>query len=153
MEDRVWAYNTALECAGVKRPAPNGGWVLGGTQADGDFDLETALLAIGNVAVVAGAEEDTASGRDRVAMRVMGAHSTQKRTLAAGAHAKAHSAIPRSHRLRFSVTLRRPESVGQPPARLRGTMENSSTGQMRSSNRPPACGAGCARVRKSRSGV
>lgn len=73
MEDRVWAYNTALECAGVKRPAPNGGWVLGGTQADGDFDLETALLAIGNVAVVAGAEEDTASGRDRVAMRVMGA--------------------------------------------------------------------------------
>ena len=23
MEDRVWAYNTALESAGVKRPAPN----------------------------------------------------------------------------------------------------------------------------------
>ena len=40
-----------------------------------------------------------------------------------------------------------------PPARLRGTMENGSTGQMRSSNPPPACGAGCARVRRSRFGV
>ena len=29
-------------------------------------------------------------------------------------------------------------------------MENGSTGQMRSSNPPPACGAACARVRKSR---
>ena len=57
------------------------------------------------------------------------------------------------HRLRLSVTLRCPGGVGQPPARLRGTMENASTGQMRSSNPPPACGAGCARVRKSRFGV
>ena len=32
-------------------------------------------------------------------------------------------------------------------------MENASTGQMRSSNPPPACGAGCARVRRSRFGV
>ena len=40
-----------------------------------------------------------------------------------------------------------------PPARLRGTMENGSTGQMRSSNPPPACGAGCAGVRRSRFGV
>ena len=55
--------------------------------------------------------------------------------------------------MRFSVTSRRPGGVGQPPARLRGTMENASTGQMRSSNHPPACGAGCARVRKSRFGV
>ena len=60
---------------------------------------------------------------------------------------------PRSHRLHLSVTLRRPGGVGQPPARLRGTMENASTGQMRSSNPPPACGAGCARVRRSRFGV
>ena len=56
-------------------------------------------------------------------------------------------------RMRFSVTSRRPGGVGQPPARLRGTMENASTGQMRSSNPPPACGAGCARVRRSRFGV
>ena len=45
------------------------------------------------------------------------------------------------------------EVWGNPPARLRGTMENGSTGQMRSSNPPPACGAGCTRVRKSRFGV
>ena len=52
--------------------------------------------------------------------------------------------------MRLSVTSRRPVGVGQPPARLRGTMENGSTGQMRSSNPPPACGAACARVRRSR---
>ena len=52
--------------------------------------------------------------------------------------------------MRFSVTSRRPGGVGQPPARLRGTMENGSTGQMRSRNPPPACGAACAGARKSR---
>ena len=45
------------------------------------------------------------------------------------------------------------EVWGNPPARLRGTMENASTGQMRSSNPPPGCGVGCARVRRSRLGV
>ena len=45
------------------------------------------------------------------------------------------------------------EVWGDPPARLRGTMENASTGQMCSSNPPPACGAGCAGVRRSRFGV
>ena len=45
------------------------------------------------------------------------------------------------------------EVWGNPPARLRGTMENVSTGQMRSSNPPPGCGVGCAGVRKSRLGV
>ena len=45
----------------------------------------------------------------------------------------------RRHRMRFSVTSRHPGSVEQPPARLRGTMGNGSTGQMRSSNpRQPA---------------
>ena len=52
--------------------------------------------------------------------------------------------------MRLSVTLRRPGCAGQPPVRLRGTMENGPTGQMRSSTPPPACGAGCARVRRSR---
>ncbi len=55
--------------------------------------------------------------------------------------------------MHFSVTSRRPGGVGQPPARLRGTMENASTGQMRSRNPPPACGAACARARRSRFGV
>ena len=61
--------------------------------------------------------------------------------------------VPHRARMRFSVTSRRPGGVGQPPARLRGTMENASTGQMRSSNPPPGCGAGCAGVRRSRLGV
>ena len=78
---------------------------------------------------------------------------TEKRTLQPTPHGKAHSAIPRSRRMHFSVTSRRPGGVGQPPARLRGTMENGSTGQMRSSNPPPGCGAGCAGARKSRFGV
>ena len=55
--------------------------------------------------------------------------------------------------MRFSVTSRCPGGVGQPPARLRGIMENGSTGQMRSSNPPPGCGAACASVRRSRFGV
>ena len=55
-------------------------------------------------------------------------------------HGKAQSATPTSRRMRFSVTSRRPGGVEQPPARLRGTMENGSTGQMRSGNPPPGCG-------------
>ena len=55
--------------------------------------------------------------------------------------------------MRLSVTSRRPGGVGQPPASLRGTMERGSTGQTRSGNPPPACGAACARVRRSRFGV
>ena len=57
-------------------------------------------------------------------------------------------------RLRLLVRAPTPGGCGAtPPARLRGTMENGSTGQTRSSNPPPACGAGCARVRRSRFGV
>ena len=36
----------------------------------------------------------------------------------------------------------------QPPARLRGTIKSDSTGQMRSSNHPPGCGAVCSRICK-----
>ena len=76
-------------------------------------------------------------------------------------HGKSQSAAPMSRRMRFSVRgypqsalfrdpnlpecafpLRcRPGGAGRnPPARLRGTMESGSTGQMRSSNPPPGCG-------------
>ena len=78
---------------------------------------------------------------------------TEKRTLQPTSHGKPHSAIPRSRRLRFSVTSRRPGGVGQPPARLRGTMGNGPTGQTRSGNPPPGCGAACAKARRSRFGV
>ena len=78
--------------------------------------------------------------------------------------AKLRFSVRRFARLRFSVRGRGQNALfrhvaaarevwGNPPARLRGTMENASTGQMRSSNPPPGCGAGCAGVRRSRFGV
>ena len=101
-------------------------------------------------------------------------HLTEKRTLQPTSHGKMHSATyisrkgafwPRRLTERRSLTVREiaecafpsrcgaREVWGNPPARLRGTMENGSTGQTRSSNPPPACGAGCARARRSRFGV
>ena len=68
-------------------------------------------------------------------------------------HEKAQPAAPTSRRLRLSVTSPAGERGARPPASLRGTMENGPTGQMRSSNPPPGCGGGCARVRKPRPGA
>lgn len=71
-DDRVWAYNAILECAGATGPAPAPGWVLG-TPAPGDaFDLDATLTAISEAAVANGVADDTASGRDRASCRVMG---------------------------------------------------------------------------------
>ena len=71
-DDRVWAYNAILECAGATGPAPAPGWVLG-TPAPGDaFDLDATLAAISETAVANGVADDTASGRDRASCRVMG---------------------------------------------------------------------------------
>ena len=71
-DDRVWACNAILECAGATGPAPAPGWVLG-TPAPGDaFDLDATLAAISEAAVANGVADDTASGRDRASCRVMG---------------------------------------------------------------------------------
>ncbi|WP_342994627.1 UDP-glucose--hexose-1-phosphate uridylyltransferase [Parolsenella catena] len=71
-DDRVWAHNAILECAGATGPAPAPGWVLG-TPAPGDaFDLDATLAAISEAAVANGVADDTASGRDRASCRVMG---------------------------------------------------------------------------------
>lgn len=71
-DDRVWAYNAILECAGATGPAPAPGWVLG-TPAPGDaFDLDATLAAISEAAVANGVADDTASSRDRASCRVMG---------------------------------------------------------------------------------
>ena len=79
--DRVWAYNTALEAAGAFGPAPEESWVLAEephvsalhpAPAAPSFDLEGTLAVISEAAVANGAAEDTASGRDRVSMRIMG---------------------------------------------------------------------------------
>lgn len=79
--DRVWAYNTVLDCMAAPGPAPATEWVLAdkphtsvlNPSPTDDYDLEAALALISEVAVAHGAAEDTASGRDRIAMRVMGA--------------------------------------------------------------------------------
>ena len=71
-EDRIWAYNAVLECAGATGPAPTSGWVLEAPEPDGAFDLDATLATIAEAAVANGAADDTASGRDRVSCRVMG---------------------------------------------------------------------------------
>lgn len=73
-EDRAWAYNTVLDCIWAKGPAPDEPWLLADAAAEPEgFDLDAALLTLGDASVENGAEDDTASGRDRIAMRVMGA--------------------------------------------------------------------------------
>ena len=101
-EDRVWAYNAVLEAVGATGPEPGDEWVLdpdydvapvGPVEIEVDpdaeeddeveieldelvvpepFDLEGTLGRLADVAVENGVAEDTASGRDRAAMRVMG---------------------------------------------------------------------------------
>jgi UDPglucose--hexose-1-phosphate uridylyltransferase len=64
--DRIWAYNLILEAVGATGPAPSF------PSPSADFDLEASCLALAEAAVGSGAAEDTSSGRDRAAMRVMG---------------------------------------------------------------------------------
>lgn len=71
-DDRVWAYNAILECAGATGPAPAPGWVLGTPVPGGAFDLDATLAAVSETAVANGVADDTASGRDRASCRVMG---------------------------------------------------------------------------------
>ena len=75
--DRVWSYNATLEAIGALGPGPEQSWVLA-EEPDLDaepaeLDLEAALADLAEVAVANGCVEDTAGGRDRVAMRIMGA--------------------------------------------------------------------------------
>lgn len=79
-DDRIWAYNTILECIGATGPALDMAWALQVEKLSllhpdtlPDFDLEGTLAALSETAVANGAAEDTASGRDRIAMRIMGA--------------------------------------------------------------------------------
>ena len=78
-DDRIWAYNTILECIGATGPALDMAWALQVEKLSlvhpdtlPDFDLEGTLAALSETAVANGAAEDTASGRDRIAMRIMG---------------------------------------------------------------------------------
>ena len=78
--DRIWAYNTILECIGSTGPALDLSWALQDEHLSAihpdtlpDFDLEGTLAALAEAAIANEAAEDTASGRDRIAMRIMGA--------------------------------------------------------------------------------
>ncbi len=77
--DRVWAYNTVIEAVGATGPGPSDAWVLAkgpdspavssGATAETPDEL---LATLAEAAVANGCTADTASGRDRIAMRVMG---------------------------------------------------------------------------------
>ena len=67
--DYAWAYNRILECVGATGPAPAAAL----TELPEGYDFERDLIALADAGVAAGQAEDTASGRDRLAMRIMGA--------------------------------------------------------------------------------
>ena len=71
-DDRRWAYNAVLAAVGATAPGPRVAWETA-TPATTGFELEDALGALAEAAVAAGTVEDSANGRDRAAMAVMGA--------------------------------------------------------------------------------
>jgi UDPglucose--hexose-1-phosphate uridylyltransferase len=64
-DDKVWAYNRILECVGCHGPAP--------VEAEEDaFSIDEALEVLAEAGIRAGQAEDSATGRDRLCMRVAG---------------------------------------------------------------------------------
>ena len=85
--DEDWAYNRILEAVGAFGPAcPN-------VDANA-FDLDSALDALAEVAVSNGLVEDSATGRDRAAMRVAGSIMPRPSEVAARFDALAASKGP-----------------------------------------------------------
>lgn len=76
-DDAVWAYNRLLESVGATGPAPLDA-VLGES-----YDFESDLACLAEAGVSAGQAEDTASGRDRLMMRLMGAITPRPSEVAA----------------------------------------------------------------------
>ena len=69
--DARWAYNRVLECVGVWDGA--GLPLADDPLAEGEpFDLDACLDALAEVGVAHGQAEDSATGRDRLYMRIMG---------------------------------------------------------------------------------
>ena len=72
-QDRRWAYNELLDAMGAEGPAPSTAWETGTETFDEDsFDLDDALAVLSEVAVANGRFEDSAGGRDRASMAIMG---------------------------------------------------------------------------------
>lgn len=68
-EDRLWCYNALLEMLSFEGPAP----ILSWNDIDTDsFNLEQTLLQLARIAVSQNITENTQSGEDSFAMRVMG---------------------------------------------------------------------------------
>ena len=65
--DRTWAFNRIIECCGVAGSQPDFVELYEG------YDFEADLAVLAEAGVSAGYAEDTATGRDRLAMRIMGA--------------------------------------------------------------------------------
>ena len=65
--DRSWAYNRIMEACGVYAPLP----ACDSAHCE-TYDFEADLLELAELAVASGQAEDSATGRDRMAMRVMG---------------------------------------------------------------------------------
>ena len=90
-QDRAWAYNSVLAAVGACGPAPRRDWPL--TEPEHEkgfdsaaFDLEGTLERLSEHAVHTGVAEDTATGRDRAAMRVMGVLTPRPSDVAATFH-------------------------------------------------------------------
>ncbi|MCH3967764.1 MAG: UDP-glucose--hexose-1-phosphate uridylyltransferase [Atopobiaceae bacterium] len=66
--DRLWAYNQVLEVVGSMGPGPD----VSHMDFSSAFDLDATLACLSDVAVTNGRYEDTASGRDRASMAIMG---------------------------------------------------------------------------------
>lgn len=70
--DERWAYNRLLECSGQTSPAPRDlSWAKAQVLLDG-YDFESDLSTLADAAVECGAAQDSATGRDRISMRLMG---------------------------------------------------------------------------------
>lgn len=76
--DRLWAYNQLLAQLGVAGPGPDASWQYPfdpsapAHTADKNLDFEALLSELVEVAVANGRVEDSAAGRDRAAMGLMG---------------------------------------------------------------------------------
>ncbi len=77
-QDRTWAYNRLLECCGQYGPTPCEVPVL----PDG-YDFEADLAVLADAGVQAGLAEDSATGRDRLSMRLMGSLMARPSEIAA----------------------------------------------------------------------
>lgn len=77
--DRMWAYNTVASEMSAHECAPHASWLSSTEQelnqkADmfADFAIEAHLMHMAECGIKGGKDEDTPSGRDRVAMNIIG---------------------------------------------------------------------------------